>query len=216
MAYTKDNETTSNKSKRGIDSKKKSQRNRNKKKQFVSKWIQCETCANWFSSQNGVYEIHLTQCNILQESLAFNIYQAAHNSKTSGKVPIVNDSEQPFINVKENSGYFTKRLSRIDLRRSLGMGIHTCHEVTILDDLHKSIDPNHVTMNEYQSFEHAWTQFEREVDRATHTNTFLRIMSIPFPSMSLTRNDLCALFGLTHEMPIDIKRARIRRLLIRW
>ena len=42
------------------------------------------------------------------------------------------------------------------------------------------------------------------------------LLALAFPPKHLNADDLCTVFGITTELSLDLRRARIRQLLIRW
>lgn len=184
---------------------------KSKKKQKNEKNLvnQCSECCCWFSCYN--YNIHLTQCQILQDSLAMDIHQESYNPLNEMTKTALEQCSTTNIDF----GCFTKR---IDLKHNRRMERKTFDTQSVHQPEVETIHTKHNEINGdlYQIYEKAWTLFKTEAATAYRTNAFLQIQYIPFPPNTLDNDGLCVLFGLTPETPPNLKRDRIRRLFLRW
>ena len=210
---------------------KRNQEKKKKKNTNKLKLNQCPHCDHWFSSTNGTYGFHLTQCQIVQESTNINIYQESHDTKKAVRVPQQQYSSHSAL----DSGCFTNRLSRIDLKYHYNRGgegkindpsleypgieheeLKSSIDIDIDTDTHANAHTIEITEDSYQLYEKAWVLFDTAAAQAHRSNVHVQLCHIPFPPNSLSSDGLCALYGLEPETPLDLKRARLRKLLMRW
>ena len=219
-----------------------------------TKQNQCPKCGNWFTLCNDIFNIHLTQCHILQQSLAMNIHQEEESSSSyySPLHEMMTNATTKQRNQRQTGsndhsykvadfGCFTERLSRIDLKRSSiriekktfddsmttdsqPLPAHQRQETDDNNDKYASgdetIDSKYNSSNYedmYEAYEKAWALFENVASKAYSTKARLSAECIPFPSKLFEHNDgnICS-FGLSSEMSLNLKRVRIRQLLMRW
>jgi hypothetical protein len=221
-----------NETKKTIKKKEKSKKNANN-----FKLNQCPHCDNWFPSANGVYDFHLIQCKTVQESITINIHQESYCSKPlRNKVMPLNQISKQYSNSTVEFSCFTNRLSRIDLKHhckgekwnaSINSASFHCPKLERnrkedQENQGNKIFNTFAEMNQetiydsHQLFEKAWTLFEAAAATACNSKGNLQICHIPFPPSSLSVDGLCVFFGLDPGTSLDLKRARMRKLLIRW
>ncbi len=204
-----------------VKGKKKKKKNRNRN-QLLN---QCPHCSHWFSLSNDVYNIHLTQCKIVQESIAINIDQQESSSPNCPtrterfRLSFDDCINRNRYDIKHcygggtNNTNVTNECAGIGIKNKKSEGrdvnVEPSTEVSEMVDSHGSEDL-------YQLHEKAWSLFETTAKSALRSKVNIEFCHIPFPPDSLDSDSLYDLFGLSSETPLYLKRARMRKLLIRW
>jgi hypothetical protein len=133
----------------------------------------------------------------LKENFEINIHQKSIDVYKRNKTlnPVKNERK------KSDNGFLSsKQVFKIS-SKSRFINIHDVESIPVED-----------------VYERAWRMVEAAAQKAFENKSHISIdlLALAFPPKHLNADDLCTVFGITTELSLDLRRARIRQLLIRW
>ncbi len=216
-------------------SKNRLKRKKKKKQKHPTKLIrvQCPHCHNLFSSVGCDYEIHLTQCQIVLQSDLFQIRQENTLLK-----PNVSFSENNVLSFSRNEisrisfGLFDGK-RKDDLFSKMKWPNKPLNTQSDANNKTKTIVDNDtvvktvsrsISLSDYEDdpspyilHEQAWSLFENVVSVALKNHECIQVRHIPFPPEDVGGiDDLFEIFGLSMVIPFHMKRARMKKHMMRW